>query len=60
MTVTNFNHKINKNQIIAFRKYAERLEATDMTIHRDGTVTLFYHNDCICDRYLPSAKELYM
>ena len=44
---------------IALDKWARRLEAEEMTIHKDGTVTLMCKYGCICENYRPAAKELY-
>ena len=40
------------------RRWANRLCATDVTVHLDHSVTLYEGDDCICYRYKPSAKEL--
>ena len=59
MTITNFNKKYTRSDIIALIKYARRLEAEELTIHKDGTITLMCKDGCICENYLPTAKELY-
>ena len=59
MKVTNMCKKMRRDEIIAFNKYAKRLNATEMVIHNDGSVDLFEDGNCICENYKPSAKELY-
>lgn len=45
--------------ITAIRKYAERLEATEVLVHANGTVDLICPDGYICENYYPTAKELY-
>lgn len=59
MTTINFNRKYRKEDLIALNRYAKRLGAEEMTIHKDGTITLMCKDGCICDNYLPTSKELY-
>lgn len=59
MKTCNFNKRINKEQIIVLTNYAKRLEADEMIIHKDGTISLYNNYGCICERYLPTKDELY-
>ena len=44
--------------IIALDKWARKLEADDMVLHKDGTVTLSCKDGGICENYRPTAAEL--
>lgn len=57
MQVTEFGYH-NKEYKIALHGWAKRLEATEMVIHKDGSVTLTCPDGCICNNYRPTAKEL--
>lgn len=57
MTTTNFS-KLPKDYLILINRWAKRLEATDVTLHRDNSVSLYCNDDCICEHYKPSMKEL--
>lgn len=59
MKSTNFCNRLDLNHIIALNKWARRLGADEMTIHKDGSVTLMCADGCICENYRPLAKELY-
>lgn len=59
MITTNFCKKMTVERKIALEKWAKRLEAREMTIHRDGSVSLYCEYGCICENYRPSVKELY-
>ena len=59
MTTTSFCRKISVSDRIAFDKYARRLEADEMIIHENGSISLYCADGCICENYRPSAKELY-
>ena len=59
MTTTNLCLRMKRDIRIALDRWARRLDATEMTIHKDGSVDLFCGGDCICLNYTPSAKELY-
>ena len=59
MTVYNFCKRIDVSTKILLAKGARRLEADEMTIHRDGTVTLMCTDGYICEHYRPTVKELY-
>lgn len=59
MTTTNFCKRLDKETKIALYRYAKRLDATEMTIHKDGSISLFCDDGCICENYRPTAKELY-
>lgn len=48
----------NKEYLIQLYYYAKRLGAEDMTVHRDGSITLICEYGYICERYRPTAKEL--
>ena len=39
-------------------RLAKRLDAEEMTIHSDGTITLMGKDGCICRRYKPSSEEI--
>lgn len=44
-------------EIRAYIDYAKRLNAT--TMHLTGrSVSLYNHNDCICEDYVPTREEL--
>jgi hypothetical protein len=57
MTSTIFGHH-KKSYIIQVSRWAKRLEADDMTIHEDKTVTLECADGCICNHYKPTPQEL--
>lgn len=57
MTSTIFGHH-KKSYIIQVSRWAKRLEADDMTIHEDETVTLECADGCICNHYKPTPQEL--
>jgi hypothetical protein len=59
MTTTNFCKRMTVSMKIALDKYAKRLEAEELIIHKDGTITLLCKEGYICERYTPTAKELY-
>ena len=59
MTVYNFCEKMNVPYKLLLEKWAKRLDAEEMTIHRDGSVTLMCKDGCICKRYTPTSKEIY-
>ena len=59
MKTYNFCKRMDAPHKILLYKWARRLEADEMTIHKDGSVTLMCSDVCICERYYPSAKELY-
>lgn len=44
---------------IALHRWAKRLEATEMVIHKNGAVTLTCPDGYICREYRPTAQELY-
>lgn len=48
----------NKEYLIQLNYYAKRLEAEEMTVHMDGSITLTCEDGYICERYHPTAKEL--
>jgi len=54
-TVFGYHKKV---YLIQLHYWAKRLEATEMTVHKDGSVDLFAGNDCICLNYSPSGREL--
>lgn len=55
-TVVLGHHK--KEYLIQLNYYAKKLEAEDMTVHPDGSITLTCEDGYICERYQPTAKEL--
>ena len=58
MTVTEFGrHSVEYKT--ALHRWAKRLEATEMVIHKSGTVTLTCPDGIICNDYRPTAQELY-
>ena len=59
MTTTNFCRKMDVETKINLDRWARRLEADEMVIHKDGTVSLTCKDGIICENYRPSAKELY-
>lgn len=50
--------KHSKAYLIALDRWARKLEATDMVLHKDGTVTLSCKDGGICNNYRPTAEEL--
>ena len=50
------HHK--KAYIIELYRWAKRLEAEEMTVWSNGSVTLMCKDGCICDEYTPSNYEL--
>ena len=59
MTSTNFCKKMDITTKKAIWNWAKRLEATELTIHKDGSVTLTCEDGYICYKYRPAGKELY-
>lgn len=59
MKTYNFCKKISVSEKIALDKWARRLDADEMTIHANGSISLYCKDDCICENYFPAAKELY-
>ena len=59
MRTYNFCRRMDVETKIALDKWARRLEAEEMTIHKDGSVTLMCVDGYICENYTPSGKELY-
>lgn len=55
MDVFGYCPKRYKEQV---RKWAKRLEADEVTIHCDRSVTLMCEDGCICYRYNPQPCEL--
>ena len=58
MTVYNFCEKMNVPYKLLLEKWAKRLDAEEMTIHRDGSVTLMCKDGYICERYIPTSTEI--
>ena len=58
MTVTNFCRRMDVGTKIALERWARGLGADDMTIHRDGSVTLTCEYGYICENYRPTARQL--
>lgn len=59
MTVYNFCKRFDVATKILLDKWARCLEADEMTIHKDGSITLMCKDGYICERYIPTTKELY-
>ena len=59
MKIYDFSKNMEVSYKIALNKYAKRLEADEMTIHRDNSITLMCEDGCICEHYKPTSKELY-
>ena len=59
MTVYNFCEKMNVPYKLLLEKWAKRLDAEEMIIHRDGSVTLMCKDGYICERYIPTSTEIY-
>lgn len=59
MKTYNMCKRMDKQTIIALNKYAKRLEADILIIHKDGSITLTCEDGIICDNYEPTAKDLY-
>lgn len=59
MKTYNMCKRMDKETIIVLNKYAKRLEADELIIHKDGSITLTCKDGIICDRYRPAAHELY-
>lgn len=59
MIVYNFCKRMDVATKILLNKWARRLEADEMIIHRDGSITLMCTDGYICEHYIPTAKELY-
>lgn len=58
MTTYNFCRRMDVETKILLDKWARRLEADEMTIHKDGSVTLMCKYGCICEDYKPTRSEL--
>ena len=58
MTIYNFCKKMSVQEKIMIEKWAKRLEAEEMTIHKNGSITLMCKYGYICERYTPTYKEL--
>lgn len=50
MKTTNFCRRISVADKIQLERYAKRLGAEEMVIHKDGTVTLTCTDGYICER----------
>lgn len=59
MKTYNFCKRMNVQTKIAINRWARRLEADEVTIHKDGTVTMTCEDGYICYHDRPTAKELY-
>lgn len=59
MKTYNFYKRLDVATKIALDKWAKRLEAEEMTIHKDGSVSLYCKYGCICENYMPTREELY-
>lgn len=59
MTTYNFCRRMDVSTKIALDRWARRLDADEMTIHKDGSVTLMCTDGCICENYTPTRNELY-
>lgn len=49
----------DKTYLIQVRRWATRLEATEMVVNKNGSVTLLCPDGYICNEYKPTAAELY-
>lgn len=58
MRTFNLCRKMDLSDKIALSRYAKRLEADEMTIHHDGSITLVCSDGIICEHYFPTRKEL--
>lgn len=58
MKVYNFGKKNKVQRQIEVYNWAKRLEAEEMIIHNDGSITLNCRYGNICERYNPTSKEL--
>ena len=58
MIVTYLTKKVSVEMKKALWNWAKRLDATEMTVWHDGSVSLWEDNDNICEKYYPSAEEL--
>lgn len=58
MTVTYMTKKVPVDMKKALWNWAKRLDATEMIIWHDGSISLWEGNDNICEKYYPSAEEL--
>lgn len=59
MEVVNLSKRIGKDDIKTLIGYAKRLDADEMIIHKDGSISLYCKDGGICEHYRPSRKELY-
>lgn len=59
MQVTILCRKMERELMTAIYRWAKRLEADEMIIHKDGTISLYCEYGGICERYRPSAREIY-
>ena len=59
MKTYNFCRRMDVSTKIALDRWARRLDADEMTIHKDGSVTLMCADGYICENYKPTRKELY-
>lgn len=59
MKTYNFCRRMDVSTKIALDRWARRLDADEMTIHKDGSVTLMCTDGCICENYTPTRNELY-
>lgn len=57
MMTTKFGYH-TKDYCIQVHRWAKRLEATECIIHKNGAVSLYCDDGCICENYYPSQKEL--
>jgi len=59
MEFTNFCKRLGSDEIKAIYGYAKRLEASECVIHKNGSISLYCPDGCICENYIPTRKELY-
>lgn len=58
MKTTNFCKKMGKPDFMKLYYYGKRLHATEMIIHKNGSIDLYENNNCICLNYFPTSNEL--
>lgn len=50
--------RASREYIIKVAEWAKKIEADEMTIHHDLSVTLENRDGCICNHYKPTPQEL--
>ena len=59
MVVKNMVDEMDTSLLVLLKEWAIRLEADEMIINSDASITLLCSDGCICDHYSPTIMELF-